>query len=237
MRKVKNLARRVLGLKNLTDFYSQGGEDAVASNTFQSLIPVKNGFFLDVGAYHPYHHSNTYLLYKAGWRGINIDPRESVKRLFDAARPRDINIQVGIAAEDGVREFYELKEGLSSMSSFSYSNIEKLGLTKSIRRVIELPVLRLSSLLRQYPELTKLDYLNIDAEGLETEILSGLPDGDLRPTVISIEQNGPITLEQVLNSETCQYLKSLRYVPYAKNILLKDVSTVFYASEDFTGNV
>jgi hypothetical protein len=87
MRKIKNLVRRLIGLNNETDYYSQAGEDAILSNIFNYVLPTDRGFYVDVGAYHPFKHSNTYLLYRAGWRGINIDPRPGSKALFDKHRP------------------------------------------------------------------------------------------------------------------------------------------------------
>jgi hypothetical protein len=73
--------------------YSQNGEDII----LQSLFPREHtGFYVDVGAHHPYRISNTYLLHQQGWSGINIDPNPETIAFFNRARPKDININIGV---------------------------------------------------------------------------------------------------------------------------------------------
>lgn len=73
--------------------YSQEGEDMILSRIFGDK---KNGFYVDVGAHHPFRFSNTYLFYKRGWLGINIDAMPGSMRLFDRFRKNDINIESAI---------------------------------------------------------------------------------------------------------------------------------------------
>lgn len=122
LRKIKTQFRSFLGTKNDTDYYSQGGEDAIISKTFLYVLPVQKGFYLDIGAYHPFKHSNTYLLYKAGWRGMNIDPRPGAKKIFDKHRKGDLNIEAGIAAIDGKMTYYML--GGDIMNTFSKKTLK-----------------------------------------------------------------------------------------------------------------
>lgn len=224
-KKIKNTLRLLLNFKNDTDYYSQGGEDAIASNIFSTILQIKNGIYVDVGAYHPFKHSNTYLLYKAGWRGMNIDPRPGCKKLFDKHRSRDINIEAGIAGTNGMMKYYIVEEG-STMNTFSLENLTRLGMVDIIKKTLEIPVYTLASLLSKHSEIGHIDYLNIDAEGFEMEIMGEM--GKIQPKVISIEQNNILTLTDVVSSAACEYLSSKGYVPVAKNIILKDVSTVFY---------
>lgn len=231
IRHLKKQLRSLLGIKSETDYYSQGGEDAIISKTFAYFIPIPNGVYLDIGAYHPYKHSNTYLLYKSGWNGINVDPRPGTKLLFDKIRKRDINVEAGIGSRDGLMTYYILDEN-STMNSFSKENLEKLGIFGHVKRTIEVPVFTVESLLKQYQKIKKIDYLNIDAEGFEMEILSGINYDAIAPKVISIEQNDILTFADVQESEACKLLSDKGYVPYAKNILLKNVSTVFYVNKN-----
>jgi FkbM family methyltransferase len=231
LRTIKNKLRFLLGVKSETDYYSQGGEDAIVSKTFNFFIPVNKGFYLDIGAFHPYKHSNTYILYKAGWNGINIDPRPGSKQIFDRHRNRDINIEAGIGSRDGQMTYYFLGED-STMNSFSKSNLERLGIFDQVKKTIDIPVFTVNTLLNRHPELKKLDYLNIDAEGFELEILSGIDFKLITPKVISIEQNDILTFNDVLDSEVCKFLTAKGYQPFAKNILLPDVSTVFYYNQN-----
>jgi len=80
-------------------YYSQFGEDAVLRVLVNS--GERPGFYVDVGAYHPKHLSNTYFFYKKGWRGINIDPNPRSIKLFNLLRPTDINLNVAIANGEG----------------------------------------------------------------------------------------------------------------------------------------
>src|SRR5581483_2050578 len=83
--------------------YSQEGEDLIASRLFDGKA---NGFFVDVGAHHPIRHSNTYLLYRRGWRGINIDATPGSMAAFRRLRPEDINIECLVANDPSSRRFY-----------------------------------------------------------------------------------------------------------------------------------
>ena len=75
------------------DSYSQEGEDLIINRLIDSK---KNGFYIDIGAHHPFRFSNTYKFYKMGWNGINIDAMPGSMKLFREKRPRDINIECGI---------------------------------------------------------------------------------------------------------------------------------------------
>ena len=231
LKKIKQSIRFLLGTKNETDFYSQGGEDAIVMKTFLYLLDIKKGFYLDIGAFHPYKHSNTYLLYKAGWSGINIDPRPGFKALFDKHKPRDINIEAGIGEKNSAMTYYIVGKD-STMNTFSRTNLERLNLLGQVQSTIDVMVYKLSFLLESYPAVKEIDYLNIDAEGFELQVLSGLDFTIHPPKVISIEQNDVLTFSDVLNSEVNGFLASKSYVAYAKNILLKNVSTVFYIRKD-----
>lgn len=230
-RKIKRLIRSFIGLKNDTDYYSQGGEDAIVSKIFNFMIPVKQGFYLDIGAYHPYRHSNTYLLHKAGWRGINVDPRPGSKVLFDSIRKNDINIEAGIGSAEGKMTYYIMKEH-PTMNTFSRENLERMNMLGEVKETIDVPVFTVHSLLQQYPEVKTIDYMNIDAEGFEMEILQGIDFNSIVPKVISIEQNNVCSLQDVLASAVNKFLEGKGFSPIAKNIILKDVATVFYAQNE-----
>ena len=68
--------------------YSQFGEDLIINNFFGEFI----GKYVDIGCYHPIKYSNTALLHKKGWTGVNIDLNETSINLFNACRKNDLNI-------------------------------------------------------------------------------------------------------------------------------------------------
>lgn len=76
--------------------FSQEGEDLILQRLLADRPP---GFFVDVGAYHPIRFSNTYVLYRQGWRGINIDATPGAMRLFSEVRSEDINLEAFVAEE------------------------------------------------------------------------------------------------------------------------------------------
>lgn len=78
--------------------YALQGEDLILKEIFHQ---VKNGFYVDVGAHHPFKFSNTYFFYKRGWRGINIDALPHSMNLFNQFRPRDINVECGVTFSGG----------------------------------------------------------------------------------------------------------------------------------------
>src|ERR1700676_3422099 len=82
--------------------YSHEGEDMVLRRIFHTQT---SGFYVDVGAHHPYRFSNTCYFYRRGWRGINIDPNPDAIMAFRRDRPSDVNVCVGVSDIAGVLSF------------------------------------------------------------------------------------------------------------------------------------
>src|SRR5271166_7015278 len=78
--------------------YSQDGEDMILRRL---LAGQKSGFYVDVGAHHPYRFSNTCYFYRQGWRGINVDTNPDAIEAFRRDRPSDINVCVGVSDTAG----------------------------------------------------------------------------------------------------------------------------------------
>ena len=72
--------------------YSQNGEDIYILKYFNNK---KKGFYVDIGAYHPKRFSNTYLLNKNNWSGVNIEANPNLIKKFLKDRPNDINLNIG----------------------------------------------------------------------------------------------------------------------------------------------
>ena len=88
-----------------SDFYSfsQVGEDKILNNYFNNK---QNGFYVDIGCYHPIILSNTYFFHTFNkWKGINVDANSSRIILFNKFRPNDLNLEFGITEEKGVKDF------------------------------------------------------------------------------------------------------------------------------------
>jgi len=85
--KLKKLKRKYLDNYSIK-IYSQDGEDIILKEFFSGK---EKGFYVDIGAHHPLRLSNTYLFYKKGWSGINIDAMPGSMKIFNKKRRRDIN--------------------------------------------------------------------------------------------------------------------------------------------------
>ena len=178
---LKTLVKLVLG-KGVVTSYGHQGEDAVLQAT---LKWVKKGVYVDVGAYHPVLYSNTYAFYKKGWQGIVIDPNSDMKPLYRLMRPRDTFVLSAVGEKPEEKTYYMFADG--AYNSFDEGRArswkESRGLDiKETRRVSFKP---LSQILKEQ-SIQKIDFLNIDVEGYDFEVLK-THDWNIGTRVIAIE--------------------------------------------------
>lgn len=201
--------------------YSQDGEDIILRRIFNGR---SIGFYVDVGAHHPMRFSNTYFFYKKGWHGINIDAMPGSMHLFNVYRPRDINLEVPISAESKVLTYYVFNEPALNGFDADLSN-SRISEDNQYHIVdtIELRTKRLDSILDKYiSDSLHIDFLSIDVEGLDFEVLKSNNWIKYKPEVILVEVLGS-TLAELADSDITKFLKSHGYSIYAKA-----VNTVIY---------
>lgn len=194
--------------------YSQEGEDMVLRGFYADRKGYK-GFYVDVGALHPYRFSNTLYFYKKGWRGINIEPTPNAMKLFRIFRKRDINLNAGISETKGKLKFYCFDD--PALNSFSEEiSLERDRTTKyKILQTIDIETSRLSDILDKHlPVDKKIDFLNIDAEGLDLMVLKSNNWEKYRPEYILVEDF--INLEKINDSPTYNFLSNKGYTLLAK---------------------
>ncbi len=178
------------------------GEDLVIIENFKN---IKNGIYVDAGCYHPLHLNNTFLLYKKGWRGINIDLSEYSIDLFNYLRPDDININNAVTNFDGEIKFYYQKK-LSQLTSVKKDTAIRRMQGKIKEKKIK--ALKLDTILENSKYKNKqIDLLNIDVEGGDFDALRSIDLNIYKPKIICIE----IDEENILSSETYNYLLNLNY--------------------------
>jgi FkbM family methyltransferase len=169
--------------------YSQHGEDLfLVEKVFKNRkIP---GRYIDVGASHPIRISNTYLLYTMGWSGIIVEPISRLLKLQRRWRPRDTQVRCLIGEKDGVSPFYSMYPSvLSTASDQQYQML----LNKGHRLIesFEIEQKTIATLISEYSRDQKIDFMNIDIEGLDAMVagqLSKLSDLEL-PHCLCIETN------------------------------------------------
>lgn len=221
--------RKLLGYEVEVMSFSQAGEDLLIRNFFyKRLSSGEKGFYVDVGAYHPYRHSNTYYLYRCGWHGINIDPAPGSMDQFKKFRPRDINLEVAVAAEEGTLDFYYFGKE-STLNTISKEYIAELGNLEKLEKIIKVPARNLKSIFSEYvPVDREIDFLNIDIEGFELNALGSNDWGRFRPKLIAAEIYGYSTID-ISNAEVTKFLTERGYEYFTRIILsVPNVNTVFF---------
>ncbi|WP_159011704.1 FkbM family methyltransferase [Bradyrhizobium sp. S69] len=165
--------------------YAQNYEDVIL---WRALGHVKDGFFVDCGAYDPTCHSVTKAFYDRGWRGINIEPIPSLLREFALQRPSDVNLNIALSDKSDYATFYEIVDtGLSTFSQqIANSHIEAGFEARSM--IVQTATL--SNVLEQFSQ-DAIHFLKIDVEGAEELVLAGLDLQKFRPWVILVEATKP----------------------------------------------
>jgi len=179
------LLNRIHELQQQTLCFSQEGEDLILETFFEG---VQNGFFVDVGAYYPIRFSNTYLFYLKGWTGVNIDARPQSMAIFNKIRPKDINLEVAIGQKEETLTYYMFDEpGLNSFSK-EISEDRNKNTPYKIQKTANIPLKRLETVLDEYlPTNTSIQFMSIDVEGLDLEVLQSNNWNKYKPKMILVE--------------------------------------------------
>ena len=162
--------------------YSMDGEDIVISDYFKNK---EKGFYIDIGCYHPIHRNNTFLLYRKGWKGINVDIHQFSVELFNYLRPHDINYNYAVSNKNEMINMYFQKE-LSQLSTIEHPQAKKVfqgGIkNKKIQAYTLDKILDFSKL-----DNKKIDLLDIDVEGADLKVLQGFSIKKFKPELICVE--------------------------------------------------
>lgn len=217
------------GADSSTKTFSQQGEDLVLNCLFQWN---STGFYVDIGAHHPQRFSNTQLFYLKGWRGINIDPNPGIMDEFRRLRPGDINLEIGISARPQILTYHIFSEpAVNTFDEKIARRFEQDGRFRLLRRV-EMPTRPLAQVLSEYlPADTTIDFMSVDVEGFDEEVLRSNDWVKYRPRVVIAEDLDAFTLAEVIDSSNARYLEEVGYTPIAKV-----VHSVFYCDKNRVRN-
>src|SRR5262245_13521019 len=166
--------------------YAQNFEDVMLERIFREVV---QGFYIDVGAWDPTRHSITRHFYDRGWYGINVEPIAARIQLFNQERPRDINLAVAVGQKPGVMTFYEVEDEsyLSTLDTSVASGLRARGIKV---RTYEVEVTTLEAIFERCNDKI-VDFLKIDVEGFEGELLKGVDLSRHRPRTIVVEATLP----------------------------------------------
>jgi len=193
---------RWVELKNLKISYSQFGEDIILSNIFGHERSY--GSYIDVGCSHPLNYSNSYKFYRKGWSGICIDANNNYRPLWKKYRPNDIFINSAITSINGTIKF-TLNKNYPECSRVS----NELDILKNTE-TIEVKSQTLNHILINQNTLEKVDFLNIDCEGSDFEVLKTFDIDVWKPKVIAIEDDNSKKKSQIF-----EYLSDYNYKEFA----------------------
>ena len=229
---IKNLIRQIYIFHNLyiknkvyikKKFYSQNKEDIFALTFFKNK---NSGFYVDVGCHHPTRINNTFLLYKHGWRGVNIDMSKLSIDLFKILRKEDINIHSAVSNKNKTISYYTNKDLFLSASITQKKGNSKL---KYKKKVSSKP---LTDILDETVYKKKqIDFLSIDAEGVDFEVLKSLDFKKYKPKLICIEiweiWEKQIKESEIKKHKIYKFLKKKKYKlikNFAENFIFKKLN-------------
>lgn len=199
------LLRKTFLTRSGEHHYSQFGEDCVLLNWFTKREQER--FFVDVGCYHPTKGSNTYALYRRGWRGINIDLDADKISAFQMRRPADISVVAAVS---------DRVETLNVFSDKWYSTRATLdpsiGQGPGFNPHAKVETTTLTAIIdsTRY-QGRKIDLLSVDVEGFDLRVLQGLDFVRYAPAVVLVESL-LTSLEDILASDLHRFMTSQGYV-------------------------
>jgi FkbM family methyltransferase len=208
----------------IRESWSQEGEDLILARL---LEPRTSGFYIDIGAHDPFRFSNTALFYERGWAGLAVEPDPDGVKLIRRYRPKDIVINQGVAQNNSEMTFFRFYEpALNTFSATLAEEREQKHGYKIMERV-RVSVDRLENILSKHlPPAQKIDFMSVDAEGFDLEILKSNDWKRFRPDIVVAECFG-LNLNGLADDPTVGFMASVNY-----DIVAKAANSVFFAARE-----
>jgi len=173
--------------------FAQYAEDVVAGSLFAALN-IDKPTYLDIGAYEPIRSNNTYLFYRRGARGVLVEPNVALTSKLQRKRPGDTVLAAGIGIDDTpAADYYVLSD--DELNTFDKERAEQLTTETTIKliKVVKMPLLNINRVIAEHFGGAAPDFVSIDIEGLDFEVLNTLDYTRFRPKVICAETLMPST--------------------------------------------
>ena len=178
-----------------------------------------NGFYVDIGAHHPFKYSNTFKFFLKGWQGVNIDAMPESMVLFDKYRTRDINIEQAISDKQEKLTFHVFND--HALNTFDYTNAIKYENSEYFKIIgkKQLETKALGELLERYfPDGKSIDFMSIDVEGYDFQVLKSNNWVKFKPLFILIEILEIESLVDFNKNEIYIFLLSKNYFLHSKTV-------------------
>ena len=206
--------------------YSAYGEELLAQAWFEfNGYDLSKLTYLDIGAAHPFHLSNTYLFYRYGAKGVLVEPDPDQVTVLREKRPLDTIVSAGISfdTQKGHARLYQMN--LPFFNTFSatqaayvlesskgWSPEHQLALIKEV----DVPMIPINEIIEEYMGGVAPDYLSIDVEGHDLDVLKSLDLERFKPKIICIEpSNKTYIFDEIL-------------IPYGYSLMAKTPDNALY---------
>src|SRR5690349_4780261 len=165
--------------------YAQNMEDYHLDVAFGG---VSQGRYIDIGGGHPVAGSVSFWFYERGWSGIVVEPQAKLAALHRAVRPRDIVAECLVGRRAGLAEFFVF-DRLHGLSTTVPANAAAAGVAfRTERRATE----TLAEICARLGGRA-IDFLKIDVEGAEKDVIAGGDWDRYRPGIVVVEAVAPLT--------------------------------------------
>ncbi|MEA5516905.1 FkbM family methyltransferase [Nodularia sp. UHCC 0506] len=198
---------------NLIHSYSQTGEDRIIHAIINiygkwEKADFSSQYYVEVGCNEPIQYSNTFDLYKRGWKGLCIDGNELLINKFKKLRPNDTSVCAVVSNSKDKITFTEFSD--SGVSSVNQQHIEEWKKYSKIVSQKKITPISLNEVLDKYQAPKQFGLLSIDVEGHDFEVLSSINLDIYQPTLIIVEMTG-FNISNVDSSNIFKYLKNYGY--------------------------
>jgi FkbM family methyltransferase len=211
---------------------SQAGEDQLVRYLFYSCLGIDKPSYLDIGANHPFECNNSYFFYARGSKGVCMEPDPSFYSLLKKYRKRDTVLQAGVGLQTSAEaNLYVFPGKCAGWNTFSPEEaairVKESGINYT--QVIKTPLININEVIATYFEKTP-NFISLDVEGLDLQILKSLDFERHKPEVICVESiTFSVSNQETKISEIADFMQSKGYFAFGDT----HVNTIYCLQEAF----
>lgn len=165
--------------------YAQNFEDVIL---WRALKHIENGFYLDIGAFHPEHDSVSLAMYQHGWRGVHVEPVPEAAALFRESRPDELVVQCALSTGTEPLRLFRFEDGGMTTGDAQIAGLH--GGAGMRHEEVIVPCRTLASLFAEIGP-REIHWMKVDVEGMEADVLASWADHAARPWIVVVEATLP----------------------------------------------